>query len=112
MALNLLNSFGKKGVSHQLSSINADVTDTAYLSKYFVINEFSPKFTAGRNAFSLNGSTFLNAGSEIFVECLDSAGSNLFLEMATTTDSTARAFTYREGTSYIISIPVYNDTAD
>jgi hypothetical protein len=112
MALNLLDSFGKRGVSYGLSTIVADVNDTTYLSKYFVVSEFNPKFTAGRNAFSLNGSTFLNAGSEIFVECLDSAGSNLFLEMATTTDSTARAFTYREGTSYIISIHVYNDTAD
>jgi len=112
MALNLLNSFGKQGVSYGLSTIVADVNDTAYLSKYFVVSEFNPKFTAGRNAFSLNGSTFLLPGSEIFIECIDSAGSNLFVEMATTIDVTAKSYAYKEGTSYILSIHVYNDTAD
>jgi len=110
--LNLLPSFGKQGVSYGLSTIIADVNDTQYLSKYFVISEFSSKFTAGRNSFSLNGSTFLLPGSEIFIECLDSAGHNLFIEMATTTDATAKSYAYKEGTSYIFSIHVYNDIAD
>jgi hypothetical protein len=110
--LNLLNSFGKVGVNHGLSTITADINDAVYLSKYFVISEFNPKFTSGKNAFSLNGSTFLMPGSEIFTECIDSAGNNLFIEMATTSDITAKSYAYKEGTSYILSIHVYNDTSD
>ena len=112
MALNLLDSFGKRGVSYQLLTRQADVTDTSYLSKYFVISEFNPKFTAGRNAFALNGSSFLKTGSEIIVECIDSAGNNLYIEMAKVTDESARIYAYKEATSFILSIHVYNDTSD
>ena len=110
--LNLLNSFGKRGVAYNLLHKTADVSDIFYLSKYFVISEFSPIFTAGRNSFSLNGSSFLKSGTEIFVECLDSYGNNLYIEMATVSGSPAKIFAYKESTSFVLSIHVYNDTAD
>lgn len=112
MSLNLLNSFGKQGVGYGLLTQVADVTDDAYLSKYFVVSEFNPRFTAGRNAFALNGSAFLQTNSEILVECIDSAGVNLYIEMAKIQNTPAITYAYKEATSFVLSIHVYNDTAD
>lgn len=112
MPLNLLDSFGKKGVSYGLLTKGADVIDTDYLSKYFVVSEFSPKFTAGKNGVAVNGSAFLLPQSEILIECLDSAGDNLFIEMARTSDVAAQVYAYKESTSFILAIHVFNDTAD
>lgn len=111
MALNLLDSYGRRGVSYGLFTRPADIIDTDYLSKFFVVSEFSPTFTSGRNAISLNGSSMLESGSEILIECIDSAGNNLFIEMATTI-SGARTYAYKEATAFVFSIHVYNDTAD
>jgi len=111
MALNLLDSFGAKGVSYGLYTAHADVIDTEYLSRYFVVSEFNPTFAAGKNSFAANGSSFLVNGGEILIECLDSTGKNLFIEMATYSDVT-NAAAYKEATSHVFSIHVYNDTAD
>lgn len=110
--LNLLDSFGKRGVPYGLLTKTADVTDTQFLSKYFVISDFKPIFTAGRNSFSLNGSAFLKPNTEILVECIDSAGNNLYIEMAVVQSSAAQTYAYKEATSFILSLHVYNDTAD
>jgi hypothetical protein len=112
MALNLLNSYGKRGVSFGLLTKRADVTDNDYLSKYFIVSEFSPTFTAGRNSVSLNGSSFLKVSSEILIECLDSSGNNLFIEMAVTNNSSAVTYPYKEATAFVFAIHVYNDTTD
>ena len=82
-SIKLLNNVGKNGVSYGLSTAVADVNDTEYLSKYFAVSEFNPTFTAGKNALAINGSSYLKNGSEILIECLDSTGQNLFVEMAT-----------------------------
>jgi hypothetical protein len=112
MPLNLLDSFGKKGVSLGLLAKPADVIDTDYLSKYFVVSEFNPKFTAGKNSVSVNGSSFLAPNSEILIECLDSAGHNLYIEMARTSDVAAQVYAYKESTSFVLAIHIFNDTAD
>ncbi len=112
MALNLLNSYGKHGVSYGLLTKQANVIDSDYLSKYFVVSEFSPVLTAGRNSVSFNGSSFLMPGSEIFIECLDSSTSNLFIEMAVTNNSAAITYPYKEATAFVFAIHVYNDTTD
>lgn len=110
--LNLLSSLGKRGTSYGLATMTVDIVDTEYLSKYFVVSEFSPTFTEGKNAFAFNGSSYLKVGSPIFIECLDSAGQNLYIEMATSTDSTANVYAYKESTSWVFSIHVYNDIQD
>ena len=74
----LLSSFGKKGVSLGLYTQKVDIEDTVYLSKYFVISEFNPIFTGGKNPVSFNGSVLLKPGSEIKVECLDSNNNSLY----------------------------------
>ena len=112
MALNLLDSFGARGVNYGLYTKSADVTDSEYLSRYFVVSEFDPTFTAGKNAVAVNGSTYLKGGSEIFIECLDSVGNPLFIEMATYADTAAKTAAYKESTAFIFSIYVYNDTSD
>lgn len=112
MPLNLLDSFGKKGVSYGILTKPADVIDTEYLSRYFVVSELNPKFTAGKNSVAINGSTFLAANSEILVECIDSRGDNLYIEMARTSDVAARVYAYKESTSFILAIHIFNDTAD
>jgi hypothetical protein len=112
VALNLLNSLGKSGVSYGLTTSRADVNDTEYLSRYFVVSEFNPTFTAGKNAFAFNGSQYLENGSEVFIECLDSTGQNLFIEMAQSGDSSTKVYAYKEGTAWVFAIHVYNDTQD
>ena len=110
--LNLLSSFGRRGVSYGLYNKPADVIDTDYLSRYFVVSEFNPTFTAGKNSVSFNGSNYLMNGSEIFVECIDSKGNNLFIEMARSSADSAVTYAYKESTAFVFSIYVYNDTAD
>jgi len=112
MALNLLNSFGRRGVSYGLYTKPADVIDTEYLSKFFVVSEFSPTFTAGKNSFLFNGSTYLKPGSEILIECLDSQKNNLYIEIAKYSGQSSKIYAYKESTSYVFSIHVYNDIAD
>lgn len=112
MALNLLNSFGKKGVNYGLATRKADVEDTDFTSKYFVLSEFSQNLSAGKNAFTFNGSKYLKDPSEIFIECIDSQGQPLFIEMATYADVSAQVYAYKEGTAWVFSVHVYNDTAD
>lgn len=112
MALTLLDSFGKRGVKYGLEQKPVDIIDTEYLSKYFVISEFNSRFTAGKNSFALNGSKFLKPNSEILIECVDSVGNNLFIEMAKSTNFAAKTYAYKESTSFILSIHVYNDFSD
>jgi hypothetical protein len=112
MALNLLNSFGIKGVDYGLYNLQADVTDTQYLSQFFVVSEFNPQFTAGKNAFSFNGSTYLQSGSLIYPECLDSQGHALYMELAQSSDVSAVTYAYKEGSSFVFSIHVFDDTAE
>ena len=111
MALNLLNSYGTKGINYGLSTKKADVIDTQYLSQYFIVSEFDPTFTAGRNSFAFNGSTYLKSGSEIFIECLDSGGNNLYIEQAKSS-TTSVIYAYKISTTFIFSIHVYNDTPE
>jgi hypothetical protein len=110
--LNLLDSFGTKGVSYGLYTKQADVTDTEYLSRYFVLSEFNSTFTAGKNPISINGSSFLEQGSQIYIECLDSQGNNLFIEMAKYSDDGTPGNTYKEGSATVVSVHVYGDTSD
>ena len=110
--MNLLNSLGNKGQQLHLLSRPSDITDTAYLSKYFVVSEFDPVFSGGKNSISINGSAFLKQGSEISVECVDSNGNVLFMEMARLSSGQGTTNVYREGKSQIVAIYVYGDTAN
>ncbi len=105
--MELLSGFGKRGIGLNLLAKPADILDTEFLSKYFVLQEFSPKLTAGKNSITFNGSDFLKQGSEIQVECIDSDGNPLYIESTTKT-----SLTYREASTYVLSIHVYNETVN
>ena len=104
MAQQILSSFGKKGIRLGLSTLKADIEDTTYLSKYFVVAEFNPVFTAGKNPVSFNGSTLLAPGSEIRVECLDSEGNSLFIEYPQSNVQ------YADVAKHVISINIFDET--
>jgi len=101
----LLSSFGKEGIQLGLLTRKVDIEDTEYLSKYFVLSEFNPAFTAGKNAVSFNGSPLLKDKTEIQVECLDSGGNSLYLEQARSEDAQ-----FTDAAKYVISIHVYDET--
>lgn len=103
--MELLSGFDKRGVQLGLLTKSADIEDVEYLSTYFVLQEFSPKFTAGKNSITFNGSAFLKKGSEILVECLDSSGQPLYIESTTKSN-----VFYKESSAYILSIHVYSET--
>lgn len=100
----LLSSFGKKGVELNLDTMQVDIEDTSYLSKYFVIAELSPVFTGGKNPVAFNGSTLLKSGSEIKVECIDSNGNSLFIENPKSNIS------YSDVANFIISVNIFAET--
>lgn len=104
MAQQLLSSFNKKGVDLGLNTMQVDIEDTSYLSKYFSIAEFNPVLTGGRNPISFNGSSFLKEGSEIQVECIDSNGNSLFIERPKS------ATQFADVAKFVLSINVYNET--
>lgn len=97
-------SFGKQGVKLDLLTTKVDIQDTEYLSKYFVISEFNPIFTAGKNAVAFNGSPLLKEGSEIQVECIDSAGNSLFIERAL-----GKQTRYVDQSNFVVSVHVYDE---
>jgi hypothetical protein len=101
----LLPSFGKQGVKLNLLSRKVDIDDTDYSSKFFVLNEFNPSFSGGKNAVGFNGSSLLQDKSEIEVECLDSNGNSLFIELAKSIDTQ-----YTDSSKFVISVHVYDET--
>jgi hypothetical protein len=108
----LLSAFGKRGdvsftttgVAQGLADIKVDIEDTSHLSKYFRVVEFEPVFTAGKNSISFNGSDFLQDGSEIKVEVLDSEGNSLYM---TAPDRKAE---YVDIANFTVAIYVYKET--
>ena len=113
MSLNLINSFGLSGVNYGIYTEPADVLDTDYLSRYFVVSDFNPTFSAGKNSLCINGSSFLANGSEILIECIDSGGNRLYIELAKYSNSNAQGNTYTEsGGTKVYSIYVFGDTQD
>jgi hypothetical protein len=105
--MDLLSGLGKQGVQLNLLQRKVDVEDTEFLSKYFVLQEFQPTLTAGKNSITFNGSELLKNGSEVLVECLDSDGNQLYIESTLKTN-----IAYKEGSSYILSIHVYSETSN
>ena len=103
MEQKLLSSFGKRGVNLDLLTKKIDIEDTTYLSKYFVVAEFNPIFTAGKNSFAFNGSSLLKIDSEIQVQCIDSNGNSLYLEYPKGKTQ------FVDVANFVVSIHVYNE---
>jgi len=103
--MNLLNNPNKAGQNLGLLYKTADIEDSSYLSKFFVLTEFNTIFTAGKNSVSFAGSSFLNESKQILIECYDSNNQSLYIELANSNNKI-----YKESTTQVASIHVYNDT--
>jgi len=87
-----------------LSNFQTFIVDNNPLSQYFKISELGDLFTAGKNGFLIEGSTFLKPSTEIKIEVLDTEGNPLFVEPGEGIPE------YYEGLSKLIGVYVYEDT--
>lgn len=109
----------KKQVFKQnLKSFDTFIQDTASNSTYFNITELESTLTGGKNSFLIEGSELLELGTEIKIEILDSSGNPVYTEAGkgfTTssfdTSGNPIITEYYEGTSKVVAIYVYTDTA-
>ncbi len=96
----------KYGKRLNLDTLKVDVIDTDTNSLYFGVSETSTIFSSGKNSLSINGSSLLKEGSEIFIEILDFSGNPLYIEVGRSYGKTI----YRDGVSIVFSAHVYSDT--
>ena len=101
----LINPIRKSGQKLNLSTLKVDIEDTSFLSEYFILSEYNPKFTAGKNTFLLNGSPKIAFNSGIQLEVIDVLGNSLYVEFAKSND-----IAYKEGGALRIAVYVYNST--
>ena len=87
-----------------LSNFQVFERDKEPTSKYFRLSQLNETLTGGKNAFLIEGSTFLKESTEIKIEILDVNGNPVYFEPG---DGVPE---YYEGTSKLISIHVYDDT--
>jgi len=81
------------------------IQDTDTNSKYFKITELPDTFTGGKNAFLIQGSEFLVADTIVKIEIKDSQGNIIYHEPGEGIPE------YYEGTSKVIAVYIYPDTA-
>jgi hypothetical protein len=101
----IISNARNAGQRLNLSNLRVDIEDGSFLSEYFVLSEYNPKFTAGKNTFLLNGSDKLAPNTQIQIEALDCFGNSLYVEVAKTNN-----VAYKEGGAIRVSVYVYNDT--
>lgn len=93
------------GQKLNLAGLKVDIEDTSFLSEYFILSEYNPKFTAGKNTFLLNGSDKLASNTPIQIEILDQFNNSLYVEIAKTNN-----LSYKEGGAVRVAVHIYNDT--
>lgn len=88
-----------------IEKYNVFINDTAPFSEYFKITELPDTFTGGKNAFLIQGSEELVADSLIKIQIKDSKGDIIYNEPGEGIPE------YYEGTSKVVSVYIYPDTA-
>lgn len=88
-----------------LDDFSVFIDDTERDSIYFNITELDSTLTGGKNAFLFEGSECFAKGSKVRFEALDVEGNTLFIEPGVKFGKT-----FREGTSIVMAIHVYDDT--
>ena len=88
-----------------LEKINVLVNDTDSDSKYFKITELPGTFTGGKNAFLIQGSNYLVGDTLVKIQIKDSKGDIIYYEPGQGIPE------YYEGTSKVVSVYIYPDTA-
>jgi len=89
----------------ELDEYNVFIDDTEKDSIYFNVTELDSTLTGGKNAFLFEGSECFAKGSTVRFEALDVEDNTLFIEPGKKFGKT-----FREGTSIVIAIHVYDDT--
>ena len=87
-----------------LQNFQVFINDIGGTSQYFRISELSDTFTAGKNGFLIEGSTFLKGSTEIKIEILDTNGDPLFVQPGEGIPE------YYEGLSKLVTAHVYQNT--
>ena len=88
-----------------LKNFDVFIEDNNPDSQYFNITELGKTLTGGKNAFLFDGSPFFVKGTKVRFEATDVDGNPLFIEPGRQGDRT-----FREGTSIVMAIHVYDDT--
>ena len=88
-----------------LDRVNKLVYDITPDSIYFKVTELPDTFTGGKNSFLIQGSQYLVNGTEVKIEIKDALGETIYFEPAKGNPESY------EGTSKVISVHIYPDTA-
>jgi hypothetical protein len=91
--------------AENLENYSVLIQDTDPTSKYFKVTELPVAFTGGKNAFLIQGSEFLVADTLIKIEIKDAKGNVIYHEPGEGIPE------YYEGTSKVIAVYIYPDTA-
>jgi hypothetical protein len=88
----------------RLNTYQTFIDDTNPNSQYFRITEFNETFTGGKNGFLIEGSEYLQQGTEIKIQILDVNGTPIYYEPGNGIPE------YYEGVSKLVSVYIYEDT--
>jgi len=100
----------------KLETINVLVNDTDPNSRYFKITELPDTFTGGKNAFLIQGSTELVPDTIIKIQIKDAKGDTIYYEpgegsVSSSLNGESFIGEYYEGTSKVVAVYIYPDTA-
>jgi hypothetical protein len=95
----------KTSFKQNLEQISVFINDFDPNSQYFRVTDLPDTFTGGKNAFLVQGSTNLVPDTLVKIEIKDSLGNVIYSEPSAGIPS------YYEGTSKVVSVHVYPDTA-
>lgn len=101
----IISNIQKSGQILNLGKMIVDIEDKEFLSNYFILSEYDPKFAGGKNAFLINGSRYLAKNSNIEIEVLDSENNSLYVEVAKSNN-----ISYTEGNALRVAVYVYSTT--
>ncbi len=95
----------KTSFKQNLEQISVFINDFDPNSQYFRVTDLPDTFTGGKNAFLVQGSTNLVPDTLVKIEIKDSLGNVIYSEPSAGIPS------YYEGTSKVVSVHIYPDTA-
>jgi hypothetical protein len=95
----------KTSFKQNLEQISVYVTDVDPNSQYFRVTDLPDTFTGGKNAFLIQGSTNLVPDTLVKIEIKDALGNVIYSEPSAGIPS------YYEGTSKVVAVHIYPDTA-
>ena len=96
----------KSSFAQNLETYPVFIKDTAEFSKYFKVSQLPDTFTGGKNAFLVQGTSYLAPDTYLMIEIKDASGLVIYTEAAGGAPSD-----YYEGLSKPVAVHIYEDTA-